>query len=1195
METIVNTISRLFPVRLRAVLLVLGIALLASSWARAQVLYGSLTGTVTDTSGAVISNAQITVSELNTGVSRVQNSDATGIYRFTAMLPGTYKVKITATGFSNQETAAMIIRANEIARVDAQLKVGSASQSVTVTTEAPILQTDSADVHTDVTSRQLQTLPIMGSQGANFQGLLRTIPGAGLSAETNSSAGNPQRAINVNMNGMSNQSSNTRIDGVLDLYPWLPANVAYVPPSQAIEAVNVATNSFTAEQGMAGGAAVNVQVKSGTNRFHGNIHEQHTDQNFASRSYFNTDITRFPKLNRNNQNQFGGAVGGPIKKDRLFFFADYERTTQRQLAGPGTRTLPTTAMASGDFRNLPGNPVIYDPATGDTHGQNKQQVSCNGVVNTICANRIDPAAAAMVKLLQPLISQEVATTNGLNNWSGSGTALFNRDNMDAKVTYVPTDRSQIWGRYSFSKTLVYDPPLLGAAVGDATNGGQLGNAPGLVQSIGIGATHTFTPNLLLDWNFGFTRQRLGSTFDLTSPKGISDLKIPGTNAAGVSGDPSMYYGLPGFIFPTNNLPTGNSSTTGAALGNAQPANPFLFRDQQWVTGANLSWNKGKHAFRGGLEWNHAQINHFQQQGGTFQQARGVFEFNGYVTSLKGVTTPSWFNSWADFMLGLPSGTGKARALFNPNSLRWSVWSWFLQDRWQVSPKLTLTLGVRWEYYPFGYSDNGKGLRVLDLNTGNVILGGYGSVPKNDGVQVGNGQLAPRLGFNYRLTPTTVVRAGYGISSDPYSWHVLRNAYPAMVIDNNSAAIASDYVPAASLTGLNGTLGAPTTQYTVPSGVVLSQLPNLSSGSVPLPTNTGTTTIPTNFNRGFINSYNLAVQQQLGKSLSATVGYVGTYQVRPVINMNANPSLPQPTGTSASAAGLLSQKWGANYTGGINKLNPYLHSRYDSMQSQLNYDFAGGSNVKVAYTWSKIMDYADNEDLGGLAYPYPDPVILAKNYAPAGYDRTHNLEATGVIAMPFGKEQRWLHDGPGAMILGNWLVSPVFSIMSGTPFTISGASGDLNANGSGQTANQIAPFKKLGGKAPRTGVSCTPGTASCAYFDPASFAAPLPGQYGNTKRNEFRGPGFFNMNLSIVRDFKIRELASLQIRGDAFGLTNTPHFANPNAGCAAYSTTSQACNTASNNFGVVTGTAQPGGYFGPDPGSRIVWLGATLNF
>lgn len=1182
--------------------------LFAGGTARAQVLYGSLTGTVNDPSGALVAGAQVTALETQTGASQVETTDSAGIYRFAALPPGTYKVTVNAQGFAKQETPVVPVRGNEIARVDAKLQVGSTAQTMIVTTEAQLLQTDTADVHTDITAREIENLPIMGSQGGNFQELLRTIPGAGLTAETNSLAGNPQRAINTNINGMSNQGVNTRIDGAQDAYPWLPANVAYVPPADAIETVNVVTNSFDAEQGMAGGAAVNVEIKSGTNRFHGDAHEFHTDENFAARNYFNTDPKLFPKLNRNNQNQFGGAVGGPIKKDKLFFFGDYERTTQRQLAGPDTRTLPTAAMMAGDFTNLPGNPIIYDPLTGNQQGANKQQISCNGVLNTICPNRIDPAAEVLVKLMQPLASQEFSTTNDTGNWIGSGTALFNRDNADAKITYVPSQKSTVFGRYSVSKTLVYDPPLLGAAIGDATNGGQLGNAPGLVQSVGLGTTRAFTPNLLFDWNFGFTRQRLGSTFDLTSARGLDQLNIPGTNNAAATGDPSLYYGWPGFVFPTASPSPSTNNEIGANLGNAQPANPFLFRDQQFVTGANLSWTKGKHALRGGVEWNHSQINHFQPQGGTFQQPRGAFEFNGYVTDLQG-STPTWFHSWADFLLGLPSATGKARALFNPTALRWSQWAWYVQDHYQVTPKLTLTLGVRWEYYPFGYSDNGKGLRVLNLNTGNVLLGGYGGVPKDDGIDVGFGQFLPRVGAAYRLRPSTVIRAGYGISADPYTWHVLRNAYPSVLLDTNTPANTANFVPAASLTGLNGT-GLGSGSYSVPTGIVLAPLPSLSSGSIPLPTNISTTTIPNPFNRGYINSYNLVFEQEILSNLTLNLGYVGTYAVRPVVNMNANASAPG----AGSAGGLLSQKYGANYTGTINELNPFQHSRYDSLQTKLTYRFDRGSTVNVGYTWSKAMSYADDEDLGFLSFPYPSS--WSKNYAPASFDRTNNVEISSVTALPFGKGEPWLQNGIAGSILGGWLIDPLISVMSGIPFTVS-AGGSLNANGAGQTADLVAPFRLTHGKPLRTGQTCTHDNLSCHYFDPTSFEAPLinpnipaTAHYGNTNRNEFRGPGYFSMDLSVVRDFKVREMITLEVRADAFGFTNTPHFANPGVSCPALadptktagveepcSTGNPPTNPASGDtgFGVVTSTSSPGGFFGPDSGARTVWLGAQVKF
>jgi hypothetical protein len=1153
--------------------------------ASAQVLYGSLTGTVTDPSGAVIESAEATALEVQTGVAHTATTDSAGNYRFAALSPGTYKVTIAAKGFSTQETPGVDVVGNEIARVNAQLKTAGATQNVTVTTEAPLLQTDKADVHTDLSAQQIEDLPTAGSQGRNFQSLLRTIPGTGLTAETNSLAGNPQRAINTNVNGQSNQGNNTRIDGVQDAYPWLPANVAYVPPADAIETVNVATNSFDAEQGTAGGAAMNVQIKSGTNSFHGSAHEYHTDQNFAARNYFNTDITRFPKLNRNNQNQFGGTVGGPIKRDKLFFFVDYERTTQRQLAGPDARTLPTAAMITGDFRNLPGNPIIYDPATGNSHGAGKQQISCNGVLNVICPSRIDPAAAAIGKLLQPLTGQEIQTANGANNWVGSGTALFNRDNADFKINYVPTAKSTVFGRYSFSKTLVFDPPLLGAAVGDATNGGQLGNAPGLVQSIGLGTTYTFTPSILLDWNFGFTRQRLGSTFDLTSAKGLTDLGIPGTNNAGAPGDPSLYYGYPGFTFTTPNISV-------AALGNAQPANPFLFRDQQFVTGANLSWNKGRHAFRGGIEWNHAQINHFQPQGGTFQEARGAFQFNGNITSQQGAT-PAWQNGWADFLLGLPGVTGKARALFNPTALRWSQWAWYAQDHYQVLPRLMLTVGIRWEFYPFGYSDNGRGLRLLDLNTGNVLIGGYGSTPVNDRMDVGHGQFLPRLGVAYQITSSTVIRAGYGQTADPSNWHVARNAYPSVILDSNQPASTADYIPAASLTGLNAA-GLGSGSYSVPQGIVLAPLPDLSSGIVPLPTNVGTTTYANPFRRGYINSFNLTLEQNW-KGFVADIGYVGTEAVRPLTNINANPSLPG-TGT---AGGILSQRFGKNYTGGINLLTPFKNNYYNSMQTKVTRRFAQGSSTGFAWTWSKAIDYAENEDLGFVPYPYP--TFFNKDRAVASFDRTHNVEIWGVFALPVGQGQHWMANGIGGQILGGWLVNPIITWMTGAPFTVAGNGTALNANGSSQTADLVGKFRLLHGKPPRTGATCTAGDPKCSYFDPGAFAQPLitssaTAHYGNTNRNEFRGPGFFNTNLSVLRDFRIKEKATLEVRADAFSLTNTPHFAAPNATCPAGTTNPAALSCASGtSFGVITGTAQPGGFFGPDDGHRQLWLGATVKF
>ena len=1142
----------------------------------AQVLYGSLTGNVTDPSGAAVSGATVEALDIGKGVAQEAAADVNGIYRFVELLPGTYKVTISAPNFEMQVTLGVRVAANEVQRVDARLKIAAATQNVTVTAEAPLLQTDKADVHTDLTGREVNELPSAGSQGRNFQSLLQLIPGAGLTSETNSLAGNPERAMNTNVNGQSNQGVNTRIDGVQDAYPWLPANVAYVPPSDAIEEVNVVTNSFDAEQGMAGGAAVNVHIKSGTNQFHGAADWFHTDQNFTARNYFSRPGTT---INRNNQNQFGGTFGGPIKKDKLFFFGDYERTTQRGKAGPDIRTLPTAQMAAGDFSNLPGNPIIYDPATGDAHGNGKQQISCNGVLNVICPNRIDPASAALIQLLQPSIAEEVAPNNlGLNNFFGSGTALFNRDNADVKINYVPTQKSMLWGRYSFSKILVFDPPLLGDAGGDATNGGQLGNAPGLIQSVGLGATYTFTPSLLFDWNFGYTRQRLGAQFDLGSPKGLDLLKIPGTNGAGNPNNNFLYNGLPAFQI--------NSGAANLNLGNPNTGNPYLFRDNQFVSGANLSWTHGRHNIRGGMEWNHTQINHFQPQGGAFQTARGSFRFNGTVTSLQG-STPTYFNAVADFLLGLPSETGKVYQTSNPNALRWNQWAWYARDQWQLTPNLTLNLGVRWEYYPFGYGDNGKGLRWFNPADGNVYIGGYGNVPRDDGIDVGNGQFLPRLGAAYRLTSSTVIRVGYGMSFDPNNWRYFRNTYPGSVnSDNlNPTLKTSDYTAAASLTGTNGT-GLGSGSYSVPTGIVLVPVPSsLSTGVVPLPTNVGTITIPNPFHRGYINSFNLTVEQEF-KGFVFQTGYVGAYDVRPLVNMNLNASLP---GTG-NAGGLLSQALGKTYTATINGEVPFKSNSYNSLQTKVTRRFAQGSTFGAVWTWSRTLDYSDDEELNFLLFPYP--AYWQKNYAPAAFDRTHDVEIYGVLNVPFGKGQRWATRGVASWILEGWQISPTLSMMTGLPFTVTGNGSALAANGSTQTADLIGPFHLTGGQPPTPNATCKATDLTCHYFDPTAFAEPNPLgtptqnlRYGNTGRNAFRGPGYFNMNLSLARPFKITERIGLQLRADAIHFTNTPHFNNPNATLGA------------SNFGEITGTLSPPGqgFFGNDSGSRVLWLGARVTF
>jgi hypothetical protein len=1172
-----------------AAVMAIALVLVVSPQANAQVLYGSIVGTVTDPSAAIIPGAKVDAVEMHKGITQETTTDSAGFYRFPELLPGLWKVVVSASGFNSVETDNIVLDANTVVREDEKLSIGKATATVTVTTAPPELQTERADVHVDISTTQLQELPSVSSEGKNFQGLLRIIPGANIPTESNSAAGNPARGMTTNVNGQSTQGNDTRIDGILDAYPWLPNNVAYVPPEDSLETVNVATNSYDAEQGMVNGAEINVQMKSGTNKFHGDAFEFHTDDQLKAENYFAAPPALF-KRPIDIFNQFGGSLGGPIMKDKLFFFGDYQGT--RQIIAPASglaQTVPTgglqysTAKAAGyfQFTNLDndatGNPThIYDPQTGNPDGTGRSIISaaaCGGPAqDAICMNRVDPAALQMASLI-PAPSAGL-TTALTNNYLDTQKGSFKTDDYDAKINWVPSQKSTIFGHFSTNRGAIFDPPSLGAAEGNATNGGQLGNATTRIYVIGLGGTHTFTPNLLLDGNVGFTRQNLSAkSTDITADGayGLNTLKIPGTNNSTDAND-QLYWGIPAFSFVSY-----------TNLGNPNTGNPFQFRDNQYVANGNLSWIKGHHQLRFGGELDHTQLNHFQPQGGSFQTARGSFGFNGIATELANCTggppltaekctavdppKSAQFHSYADFLLGLPYETGIARQDTNPIALRWSQWAIYGRDQWQVTPKLSVDYGIRWEYYPMAYSDHGKGARVLNPTTMQVLIGGYGSVPKNDGVQTGAGEFLPRVGIDYRVDNNTVVRAGFGISADSNNWRYLRNDYPADTVTQYSGTNTggttnyTPFAPAASLTGTNAT----GTYAALPIGIVPIVVPSFATGSIPMPQNVNTNTIGNypNFRRGYIYSYNLTVERQF-LGFVGDASYVGAREIRPIINTNLNAG---PAG-GGTAGQLINARVGGGATyGSIMTLIPGGHTYYDALQTKLTRRIGESSTIGAIYTWSKAEDFEDNEELNSIPWPYP--AYFARNKALSGFNRAYNFETYAVYDLPFGKGQPWAQHGIASALAGGWTLTGVLSRLAGAPMTItdSGAGNtNLNDNGTNQqTVNLVSPVQKINKLPPYSSAlsACeTAGNATCGYFNPASFArVTAAGTFGTTGRNWIVGPGYFDLDASVLRNFKITEFLTFQFSAQAIGVTNTPHFSNPDG------------NLNDPQFGIITGEVQ----------------------
>jgi hypothetical protein len=1113
----------------------------------AQVLYGSLTGNVTDPSKASVPSSHVEALNIKTGVVRGAATDASGIYLFRELQPGIYKVTASAPNFGTNVIENVSVDANTETRVDVQLALARQTSTVTVTGAAPLLQTDRADVHSELASTDIQNLPISSSEGRSFQALYKIIPGFTPPSETNSAAGNPQRSMTSNVNGGSTQGNATRIDGATDTYTWLPANVAYVPPTDAIESVNIVTNSYDAEQGAVGGAAINVITKSGTNEFHGSAHEFHTDQALGAENYF-TQVGPFRKP-QNILNQFGGAVGGPIKRNKLFFFGDWETTHQRQNATKSF-TVPNPASifdANGNVNFTGTGTTVYDPNTGNANGTGRTPFPND----TIPANRIDPATLI---LLQRIATKGFVNAGGLtsvNNYVANNTAQFNRDDFDSKVNYTPTQKLMIFGKYSLSKSFIFDPPALGPAEGDATNGGQLGNAFSRIQSVGIGGSYTINSNMLLDANVGYTRQRINAqSTDLSLGNfGLNTLHIPGTN-----GPDFLEGGIPAFQI-----------TGFANMGNPNTGNPFLFRDNQYVFNTNLGWTKGRHDLRFGFEYDRSGINHFQPQGGAFQTARGSFQFTGNATALNatGAASANQYNAIAQFLLGLPTQSGTAVQNTNPNSLRFRNLDAYARDRWIVTSKLTVTFGLRWEFYPFATSDH-TGARVFDPATGNVLIGGLGGTPEDDGVKVGVGQFDPRVGIAYRLNNKTVVRAGYGIGTDPNNFRFLRNAFPAVTISTFTGVNGLPFAPSGSLTG--ATL-APYPGL-VP-GITPIPLPNISSGRVPLPNSLGTTTVPLNFRRGYFESYNLTVQREFA-GFVAEAGFVGNRGVRVLTNMNINAA---PAG-GGQAGRVLNVADGANWND-INQLTPGFNSYYNSLQTKLTRRFSGGSLVGAAYTFSRAEDYEDNEELGFLLFPFS--AYWPRNKALAGFDRPNNLEFYGVYELPFGRTKRWAQHGVANAIAGGWQFNWLLSALSGTPLTITGGGSSLNAPGNTETANLVGAVSVNGGIGPRPGQTCPKTTPGCDYFSISAFAPVATGvvAFGNTGRDlpYLRGPGIFNLDASLFRNFKLTERLNFQFRTEWFGATNTPHFGNPNT------------TITSNAFGQISSST----------GQRQIWFAGVVSF
>lgn len=1070
--------------------------------ASAQVLYGSVVGIVSDPTGAAVPNATVRLTSQTTGLVREVPSDAEGRYSVLNMLPGPYDLSVNAKEFRPVTRTGLVVAASVVSRVDLKLELGTVSESISVSGSSATLQTEKADVHVELNPQALTELPLASYR--NYQSFINLTPGATPAALQNAVMDTPQRSLTTNLNGTNRNFNTTRVDGAANIFVSLPHHVAYIPPVETIETVNVTTSSFDAEQGMAGGGGVTVVTKSGTNELHGVAFMYFDNQDLRARNFF----LRRPKPASSTKIP-GGTLGGPIVKNKLFFFGGWEGFHERS-GQVANLSVPTADQRRGDFSALPV--TLFDHTTG----------AANGTGRSPFPNNIIPAAR------QSAVSQKIIgllplpnAPGTLTNYSAAGTQRLDRNNYDGKINWNRSSNHTIWGKYSHMGALVGCDYALGAAGGPGLCSAGVGTADTTVHLATVGHTWALSPTLLLDGTFGMIRlDTIGTTSDYGTNFGTDVWGIPGTNVGLTSGD-ERYSGMP------------TIRTDFGDWGNPYNWMPMFRADRSYTFSTNISKMAGAHELRAGFDLINLHLNTWQPNIGG--GPRGLITFGGGVTALNGGAAPNFLNSFASMVLGQQYSVSKSTQVYLQTAREWQ-YGLYVRDRWQVSRKLTVNLGLRYELYPL-MTRSDRGLERWDPFTNKVYLGGIGGNPMNAGIDVSKKLFAPRVGIAYRLSDKTVIRTGYGMNSDPASFaRPLRAIYPSVV--------------EATSIGVNTF----TPFRPVEQGIPAIPIPDISSGVINLPATVSMG--PRSpwgglMSRGYIQSWNFTLEHRLPADLIGTAAYVGTQSTKMLADRDFNAAAP--------GAGQLGRPLYATIGRAVESLmwDSWASSNYHSLQLSLNRQFSNGLMLKGAYTWSKAINMTDEAAWAAMSWNW-EP-MLDRNRARAGYDRTHMLVMGASYEFPFGPGKRMASEGWASHLLGGWQTNALFSAYTGTPFTVTASGTSLNAPGNLQTADQVKDTVERTGR-------IGPGEP---FYDPLAFRAITTVRYGSTGRNILTGPGMVNLDFSLFRTFSLSERFKLEFKAESFNLTNTPHFINPGANASNMSLNADGTIRSLGNFLSVT--------------------------
>jgi len=1121
---------------------------ICTTTANAQYEDGSLVGTIHDTSGAVVANATVTATNVNTGIVTRAVSNSSGDYEVPALHVGVYSIKADASGFSPAEAKNISIAVGARQRIDLTLNVGqAAATTVEVSDVALQIETTTSERGQSISGYQTEALPLVSR---NFSDLLALVTGSrqAPTAATTSSISSLVRAGAYNVNGQRSMFNNFLLDG-MDNNAYGESNqgfdnqiIAIAPDSVAD--FNVVTNNESAEYGRSSGATVNVASRSGTNAFHATLYEflRNTDLNAAG--FFKPTLvgsagTKVPfQKPAFNRNQFGMNFGGPILKNKLFFFLDYEgfRQTLKPLY---VYSLPTQNEINGilvvDVKN---------PLTGVTYPKG----------TAIPASAINPLSAQIINYYKPFMSTlpiSGVSTTGLasNDYAKEVPFTDNSDKGDLRLDYQQSPNSSWFLRISDRKETGVNYPVIPLPLDSTANG----TIRILDQQVALGYTHLFGANKILDARLGLSRTKAGK---YTLSIGQNTFTIPGlqTVPSNIAG------GLP-------QVSISNFTTFGRQSTNPQWQDPALLDPK-----VNYTWVKGKHSLKFGYEYEHIWMAVNDNN-----PLYGSWTYSGGYSATSSTKVAD--NYWADFLFGLTSSYQLAN--YFVVHLRQTLDSAYAQDDWKVLPNLTLNLGLRWEYGS-PYSEQNNYISNFDPGTQTVLTispgatAGNGITPVNPGGTYGKTlvnpdytDFSPRIGFAYAVTPNTAIRGGFGTG---FAHYTRAGSGDIAGINAPQAQFAAVVQPAPNVTNHCNPVPAQIIKVgsTTPSCYVTSDQ-GFPTGLVTTfnPATDNITWVPRNRPDSYVENYFLSVQQQLSKNTLLDVAYVGNHGLHLEGFLNANQRVLSTLGTANV------QRAYANWPSDITEALNEFYSNYNALQVRYEQRFVGGLTLLNSFTWEHSLDNASASLEGNTPSPQ-NGLNPSADYAQSDYNLPVADVTSLVYELPFGRGKRFASGANGLLdsLIGGWQISAINTAQAGTPFNLTYSpaaaqqvSPQISATYRG--ANEYRPDVVPGQKITQGVKNRAANTGYVNYINFSAFVIPpfkdavgnVLSPFGNASRNPGRTPPFNETDLDLNKRFNtpIEDL-KIEFRAEAYNIFNHTNFYLPGNISGSQGTTTASAST-----------------------------------